>query len=82
MLRSMEKYCNKSAYIKCTVWLAIVLSVSACKSPEEREFPESFKVAVTNLISIARTADFVSITPDQLPVDFNSKAFIVLVIGK
>ncbi|MBX2966325.1 MAG: DUF4861 domain-containing protein [Cyclobacteriaceae bacterium] len=50
----------------------------SCASPEEKEFPESFTVTVTNPASFDRNDVMVFIPANELSDGFNAKAFIVL----
>lgn len=61
--------------------LNIILSaclIASCASPEEKEFPESFTVSITNPLDSLRNQVMIFVSSDQLKADFNSKAFIVI----
>ncbi|HEU5291565.1 MAG TPA: DUF4861 domain-containing protein [Cyclobacteriaceae bacterium] len=65
--------------------LYILLSaclIASCASPEEKEFPESFTVSITNPLDSVREQVMIFVGADKLKSDFNPKAFIVIDEGK
>ena len=59
-------------------YLLLTGLLAACASPEEKEFPESFTVSITNPLDSLREQVMIFVSEDQLKDDFNSKAFIVI----
>src|SRR5688572_7284158 len=67
------------SYMKYILYIILsVTLITSCKSPEEKEFPESFTLTVKNPIGSLRTDVMIFVPSDKLVNDFNPKAFIVI----
>jgi Domain of unknown function (DUF4861) len=63
-------------YIIYIFFVAVVMA--SCKSPEEKEFPESFTVTVKNPSDVDRSDVMIHLASDRTNSNFNPAAFIVL----
>jgi len=64
---------------KLTILAALFLA--GCATPEEKEFPNSFSLVVTNPMDESRTAVMVSLPLTDITAkaaDFNTEAYIIM----
>jgi hypothetical protein len=60
---------------------AVLLSVNVFSQAIEKDFPESFKVKISNPLKVARESVLIVLSPDQIKKGskkFNNKAFVVM----